>query len=77
MTLEQRTICLALGNLRFLPGTFDKRFSHKVSSIAEHTPDKELSEKQIEWIYKLLYKYRKQIPMTYENFKSNPLCAKI
>ena len=77
MTTEQVAICTALGHCRFLPGTFDKRFSSKVAGIAELHPDQELTEKQIEWMYKLLYKYRKQIPNTYEKFKDNPLCIKL
>jgi hypothetical protein len=50
MTKEQQDICLALGKVSYLPAE----------------PEKELSEKQNEWMYRLLYKYRKQLPNTYE-----------
>lgn len=76
MTKEQIDICLALGRVRYLPGTFDKRLGNNLNAIASNTPEKELSEKQNEWMYRLLYKYRKQLPNTYERFKNNPLCAR-
>lgn len=75
MTQEQKEICLALGGVTYLPGSFDKRFGRNLYGIAESKPDKELSEKQNEWMYRLLYKYRKQLPRTYEKYKSNPFCC--
>jgi hypothetical protein len=38
--------------------------------------DKELTEKQNEWMFRLLYKYRKQLPNIYTNHQMNPLCTK-
>lgn len=76
MTKDQQLICVNLGRVRYLPGTFDKRFGNKLSSIAQVSPEKELSEKQVEWMYRLLYKYRKQLPKTYELNKNNPLCSR-
>jgi hypothetical protein len=77
MTDEQRKICLALGGVRYLPGSFDKRLGNNLHSMAQNTPEKELSEKQNEWMYRLLYKYRRQLSSTYERFKGNPLCSKL
>jgi hypothetical protein len=74
MTNEQQTICKALGTVRYLPASFDKRFGNNLCSLAETQPEKELSEKQNEWMYRLLYKYRKQLPRTYEKFKHNEFC---
>lgn len=73
MTEEHFNICNALSMVNCLPGTWDKRFIHSVSFVK---PDTELSESQIEWIFRLLYKYRKQIPNTYALHQNNPLCSK-
>jgi hypothetical protein len=75
MTPEQIEICLKFGNVRFLPGSFDKRFAYNVHAIASRTPDKQLSDSQNEWMFRLLYKYRKQLPVTYEKHKNNPMCG--
>jgi len=76
MTKDQQEICLALGNVRYLPASFDKRFGQNLSSIASGDPTKELSESQNEWMYRLLYKYRKQLPVTYKKHEKNPLCSR-
>lgn len=44
MTKDQQEICIALGNVRYLPASFDKRFGNNLSSIAKTTPGKELTE---------------------------------
>lgn len=75
MTIDQQEICLALGNVRYLPASFDKRFGQNLHGIASTDPTKELSEKQNEWMYRLLYKYRKQLPVTYKKHEKNPLCS--
>lgn len=69
-------ICIALGSVRYLPGSFDKRFAHGLYDIATNTPAKELSEKQNEWMYRLLYKYRRQLPNTYRKYKEHEYCRK-
>lgn len=76
MTAEEKQICTRLGSVKYLPGSFDKRFGSNLAAIAENTPDKELSEKQREWMYRLLYKYRKQLPNTYARFSHHPHCSK-
>jgi len=73
MTASEHQICRALGNVRFLPATFDKRFAGNASSWGI---EKELSEGQKEWIYRILYKYRKQLPKLYELHKNHPHCSK-
>lgn len=77
MTDEQKEICINLGKVSCLPASFDKRFGNNVHSMALNSPEKELSESQNEWIYRLLYKYRKQLPKTYEKYKANPLCSRL
>jgi hypothetical protein len=76
MTIEQRLICTNLGKVNYLPGSWDKRFGNNLHSIAKTEPAKELTEGQNEWMFRLLYKYRKQLPKTYEKFKSNPMCSR-
>jgi len=77
MTDDQILICNNLSNARLLAGGFDKRFIKQVYAMATHTPEKVMSEKQIEWMYRLLYKYRKQLPKTYERFKNVPECSRV
>jgi len=48
----------ALDRCRFLPGSWDKRFAQ---GLASKRIDDELTEKQVFWLKKLVYKYRKQI----------------
>jgi hypothetical protein len=77
MTEQEITIAKNLGNVSVLPGGFDKRFIRQISSLAENNPEKELSEKQKEWMFRLVYKYRRQIPNTYEYCKNDPMCSKL
>lgn len=72
MTKDQIEISLALGNVRYLPASFDKRFGQNMSGCAKSDPGKELTEVQIEWLYRILYKYRKQLPTTYQKHKNHP-----
>lgn len=76
MTQEQIEICISLGAIRYSNGHFDKRFAKSIHTIALNKPDQELTEKQNEWMFRLLYKYRNQAPHIYNKHKSNPLCAK-
>ena len=73
MTASEHEICKALGNIRYLPGTFNKRFGH---SVSRYGIDKELSLNQQEWIYRMLYTYRKQLPRLYQIHKNHPHCNK-
>lgn len=75
MTPEQIEICVMLGGANYLPASFDKRFAHNLFRLATAAPHKELTEKQNEWMYRLLYKYRRQMPRTYEKYKNHPMCA--
>lgn len=77
MTDDQKNICVKLGNVKYLPGTWDKRMGNSLCNIALNSPDKELTDKQNEWMYRLLYKYRKQLPVTYEKFKHVEFCSQL
>ncbi len=73
MTAEQKIIIENLETVQMLPGSWNKRF---VKSLINIPNDKELSESQIEWIYRLVYTYRKQIPNTYDMCRNNKYCCK-
>lgn len=75
MTADQIEISLALGNVRYLPASFDKRFGQNASSRARTEPGKELSDSQNEWLLRILYKYRKQLPALYKKHEKNPYCS--
>ena len=78
MSPEQVEIALALwSGVVYLPGSFDKRFARNISAIASSSPEKELSEKQAEWLFRLLFKYRKQLPELYLKHSKNPLCSRL
>jgi hypothetical protein len=76
MTIEQVVICKALGSVRYSAGSFDKRFGNNLSGIAENDSARELTNSQNEWMFRLLYKYRNQLPALYERFKGVPDCSK-
>lgn len=59
MTDIERAAVAGLWRCTFLPGTWDKRFSR---ALAKRDASKPLSEKQQEWLWKLVWKYRRQIP---------------
>lgn len=71
MTPQQIEICRRLGDVSYLPGSWDKRMGISLSLMSD---DHDLTAKQDEWMYRLLYKYRKQLPMTYEKYKDNEFC---
>lgn len=73
MTLDQLEIIIGLHTCKFLPGSWDKRF---VNDLYHKKPDPPLTDTQNEWLFRLLYKYRKQVPNLYLKYHNNPLCAK-
>ena len=72
MTIDQRVIINALNeSVTMLPGSWDKSFVRK---LYFSKPNFDLSESQNEWIFRLLYKYRAQLPDLYEKHKNNEFC---
>ncbi|MEQ1888340.1 MAG: hypothetical protein ABL951_04060 [Alphaproteobacteria bacterium] len=45
-----------------------------LNQMALREPENELTAKQDEWMYRLLYKYRRQIPHTFVKYKEHPHC---
>lgn len=74
MTADEINIATRLYNCSMLPGTFDKRFVADMYSRSKQQEPKPLSDKQNEILYRLVYKYRKQIPHTYQKYQNNPFC---
>ena len=75
MTEAEIEIAKSFDRVTFPPATWDKRFARQWCNQATSGPGYDLTEKQSEWIYRLLYKYRKQIPDVYNKYKDHPLCA--
>lgn len=75
MTEDQLEIVSHFENLRILPGTFDKRFITAMISHAKLTPNRVLTEKQNEWMFRLLFKYRRQLYKIYPKYHDHPLCC--
>ena len=71
MDNEHKEISVALYNASMLPGTFDKRFSKSVYYMAISETEQELTEKQVIWLYKLLYKYRRQCATEFNKYYNN------
>ena len=76
MTTAEIEISISFNRVTFLPGSWDKRYARQWANQAESNPAYELTDKQSEWIYRLLYKYRRQLPDIYEKYKDHPLCCR-
>lgn len=61
MTEAEKKACIAIGNGRYLPGTWDKRFARKMAEKALQAPESDLSERQREQIKRIMQKYRRSI----------------
>lgn len=73
MTPQQATICKALAEVSYTPGSWDKKFANSIGIMARANGS--LSLKQNESMFRLLYKYRKELPELYALHQNNPLCA--
>jgi hypothetical protein len=77
MTNEQLEIATHLIRCTVLPGSWDKRFINKVGQIAVSLPKQDITESQNEWLFRLLYKYRRQMPNLYQKHKTNQFCKRL
>lgn len=59
MTADEATIARALNGCRFLPGSYTKRF---VRTVAAMSPASELTQRQIEHLWRVAWSYRRQLP---------------
>ena len=74
MTIEEIEITVNLfSRVSYIPGSWDKRF---VRDIYHECREKELTQSQKEWLYRILYKYRRQVPKTFEAYKNHPDCSR-
>jgi hypothetical protein len=76
MSEQEKEVIGALDRVTYLPGSWNKKFAGAMVSLMRTSPDKALSEKQGQWIYRLLYRYRRQVPEVYERYKDHPFCNK-
>lgn len=76
MTPEEKEIAIGFMHVVFLPGSWNKRFAKSMIYNAVQQPDQELTDSQKEWLYRLLYTYRKQMPELYNKYQNNPNCKK-
>lgn len=77
MTAEEKEIIQTLYRCTFEAGSWDKKFIRDHYKATVLHPDAWLSEKQHEWTYRLLYKYRAQVPDVYEKYKYHRYCKKV
>lgn len=62
MNAEQMAKAKALyQHVRFLPGSFDKRFCRNLATMADETPEAELTVKQAALLDMMWRRYRKQL----------------
>jgi len=74
MTPEEILIAKNLGTVKTLPGSWAKKFITVMHYKAEHLAGIDLTDSQKEWLFRLLYTYRKQIPDIYKKFNWHPFC---
>jgi hypothetical protein len=77
MTDDEKIVISALDRVTYLPGSWNKKFAGAMVSLMRTSPEKELSEKQGQWIYRLLYRYRRQVPEVYERYRDCEFCNNI
>ena len=73
MTADELYIISKLNQCSYLAGSWCKRF---VTDLAQAKHDTVLTEKQREWIYRVLYMKRKSVPHTYNQYKHHKWCKK-
>lgn len=62
MTALQQLRAKSLAACTMCPGSWEKRFSRDMASIATARPEMILTSKQIEWLNKLSWRFRRQMP---------------
>lgn len=76
MSTDELLIIGKLAVCNYAPGTWSNRFIADLSLLEKENSSYILTEPQREWIYRVLYQMRKQVPFTYDKFKSHPHCKK-
>ncbi len=62
MTPRQLAIISAFERVTFALGTSQKRFANNMIALARSDPDHALTDKQADYITKLAWRYRRQMP---------------
>jgi len=76
MTDEQIEICSAFHYVVF-DSLLTKVIAVNLYNKSIHKPKYELSESQNEFIFMILYEYRRQMPALYEKYKDNEFCKQL
>lgn len=76
MTPAEYRISIALERVRCLPGGWDKRFIKSIVYKRATAPKTGLTKKQHQWLLRLLYKFRAQVPYTYALFAQTKHCRR-
>lgn len=67
MTPAQIEAAIALEKCTFLPGSYEKKFARGMAAIATSEPGRELTDKQLAYLEKLLHRYRRQLGGLYHH----------
>lgn len=62
MTPREIEICRALESVSFFPGTRKKSFAKQMIEHMRRQPDEPISAKQSDYLEKLVFVYRRQLP---------------
>lgn len=77
MSLDELLIIERLKAVNLSNSQWAKRFIGNIYSVSKDNPNIVISDNQREWLYRYLYKYRKQMPVTYKKFKDHPHCKAV
>ena len=62
MTEHEIRLAKALASCSYLPGSSQKRFARDIGFLAEHSPEKEISERQRYYMEIMAWRMRRQMP---------------
>lgn len=61
MTYREIELANVLAKCLFIPGSFDKRFTAHMATIAKYSPEFNLTPSQRHCLYRTAHRYRRQI----------------
>ncbi|MCY7361528.1 MAG: hypothetical protein LH629_05590, partial [Ignavibacteria bacterium] len=69
MRAEEIEIIIALNNIDFSNADFDRKFVKTIYQFINAEPEVELSDEQRTWLFKLLNKYKSEVPEVFIKYK--------
>lgn len=76
MTEAERHIIRSLDNCRLKAFSWSKSFIRNMAALEKSKPETVLSENQKEWLLRMVFMYRKQLPSLYALLRHIPECSK-